>query len=285
MEEIVHALIHAVEDTVKLLPLLFLTYLLMEYLEHHSGSKLSRVLGAAKKNGPLYGSLFGLIPQCGFAGAAANLYAGGAITVGTLLAVFLATSDEMLPILVSTRMPVEKILLILGVKLLCGVLVGFLADWVNRRRHRHRDVDIHDFCSRENCSCEGGIWMSALRHTVKIGLVILLAVAVLNVVFAFIPQQKVAQFCNIPVLGELLMTLIGLMPNCAASVLVTDLYAQGVILAGPMFAGLLANAGVGLLVLFRVNRKVRENLVIVAVLSVSAVLLGTLLGIVFHGLL
>ncbi len=281
MEEIIHALVHALEDTLKLLPLLFLTYLLMEYLEHHAGGRLNRMLGAAKKGGPFFGALFGLIPQCGFAGAASNLYAGGAITVGTLLAVFLATSDEMLPILISTRMPVWQILTILGVKLVCGVVIGFLADWLVSRRARQHSRDIHDFCTQENCSCEGGIFMSALRHTIKIALVILAAVAVLNVVFEFVPREEVARICNIPILGEMLMALIGLMPNCAASILVTDLYVEGVIHAGPMFAGLLANAGVGLLVLFRVNRKGKENLTIAGTLAVSAVILGIVLGLAF----
>lgn len=285
MEEFTHAIIHALEDTAKLLPLLFLTYLLMEYLEHHTGGRLNRTLTAAKKGGPFFGSLLGLIPQCGFAGAASNLYAGGAITMGTLLAVFLATSDEMLPILISTRMPVWQILAILGVKLVCGMVVGFLVDWFIRRQNRQSERDIHDFCQQENCSCEGGIFRSALRHTVKIALVILMAVAVLNVVFAFVPREDVAKICNIPVLGELLMAIIGLMPNCAASVLVTDLYVEGVIGCGPMFAGLLANAGVGLLVLFRVNRKGKENLAIAATLAGSAVILGIVLGFVLGGVL
>ncbi len=285
LEEFTHAIIHALEDTAKLLPLLFLTYLLMEYLEHHTGGRLSRTMTAAKKGGPFFGSLLGLIPQCGFAGAASNLYAGGAITMGTLLAVFLATSDEMLPILISTRMPVWQILAILGVKLVCGIVVGFLVDGFVCRQNRQHERDIHDFCRQENCSCEGGIFRSALRHTVKIALVILVAVAVLNVVFEFVPREDVARICNIPVLGEVLMAIIGLMPNCAASVLVTDLYVEGVIGCGPMFAGLLANAGVGLLVLFRVNRKGRENLTIAALLACSAVILGIVLGFAFDGIL
>lgn len=285
MEEIIHALIHALEDTIKLLPLLFLTYLLMEYLEHHAGGRLNRMLSAAKKGGPFFGALFGLIPQCGFAGAASNLYAGGTITMGTLLAVFLATSDEMLPILISTRMPAWQILTILGIKLVCGMAVGFFVDFMVRRQNRQHSRDIHDFCEQENCSCEGGIFMSALRHTVKITLVILVAVAVLNVVFELVPREEVAQICNIPVLGEMLMALIGLMPNCAASILITDLYVEGVIHAGPMLSGLLANAGVGLLVLFRVNKKGKENLTIAGILVASAVVLGILLGLAFGGIL
>lgn len=272
-------------DTGKILPILFLTYLLMEYLEHHAGGKAARLLQRARGAGPFFGALLGLVPQCGFSGAAASFYAGGAITAGTLLAVFLATSDEMLPILISAQVPGKTVLTILGVKLVCGVLVGFLADFFLRLRHVGRHREIHEFCEREHCSCDGGILRSALRHTVKIILLIFAVTVLLNLVFLYLPKERIAAVWSIPVLGELLAAIVGLLPNCAASVMITDLYLSGVMGPGPMLAGLLVNAGVGLLVLFRVNRNRRENLAIGGTLLLSGVILGTICGLLFTGIL
>jgi len=270
-------------DTGKLLPILFLTYLLMEYLEHHAGGKVAKLLQQSRGAGPVFGALLGLIPQCGFSGAAASFYAGGAITTGTLLAVFLATSDEMLPILISSRVSGKIVLLILGVKLVCGVLVGYLVDLCLRLRHVSSHREIHDFCEQEHCSCEGGILRSALRHTVKITALIFAVTTVLNVVFLHLPKQSLAAVWNIPVLGELLAAIVGLMPNCAASVMITDLYVNGVMGPGPMLSGLMVNAGVGLLVLFRVNKNYRENLEIAGGLLLSGILLGTACGLLLSG--
>lgn len=272
-------------DTGKILPILFLTYLLMEYLEHHAGGKAARLLQRARGAGPFFGALLGLVPQCGFSGAAASFYAGGAITAGTLLAVFLATSDEMLPILISAQVPGKTVLTILGVKLVCGVLVGFLVDFFLRLRHVGRHREIHEFCEREHCSCDGGILRSALRHTVKIILLIFAVTVLLNLVFLYLPKERIAAVWSVPVLGELLAAIVGLLPNCAASVMITDLYLSGVMGPGPMLAGLLVNAGVGLLVLFRVNRNRRENLAIGGTLLLSSVILGTICGLLFTGIL
>lgn len=272
-------------DTGKILPILFLTYLLMEYLEHHAGGKAARLLQRARGAGPFFGALLGLVPQCGFSGAAASFYAGGAITAGTLLAVFLATSDEMLPILISAQVPGKTVLTILGVKLVCGVLVGFLVDFFLRLRHVGRHREIHEFCEREHCSCDGGILRSALRHTVKIILLIFAVTVLLNLVFLYLPKERIAAVWSVPVLGELLAAIVGLLPNCAASVMITDLYLSGVMGPGPMLAGLLVNAGVGLLVLFRVNRNRRENLAIGGTLLLSGVILGTICGLLFAGIL
>lgn len=272
-------------DTGKILPILFLTYLLMEYLEHHAGGKAARLLQRARGAGPFFGALLGLVPQCGFSGAAASFYAGGAITAGTLLAVFLATSDEMLPILISAQVSGKTVLTILGVKLVCGVLVGFLVDFFLRLRHVGRHREIHEFCEREHCSCDGGILRSALRHTVKIILLIFAVTVLLNLVFLYLPKERIATVWSIPVLGELLAAIVGLLPNCAASVMITDLYLSGVMGPGPMLAGLLVNAGVGLLVLFRVNRNRRENLAIGGTLLLSGVILGTICGLLFTGIL
>ena len=150
------ALLDALVDTGKLLPILFLTYLLMEYLEHHAGGRLGRCLQRSRGAGPALGAALGLVPQCGFSGAASSLYAAGTITMGTLLAVFLSTSDEMLPILLSSQVPLATVGTILGLKFLAGAAVGFGVDGVLRLRRSQREPDIHGFCQQEHCSCEGG---------------------------------------------------------------------------------------------------------------------------------
>ncbi len=276
------AVLDALMDTIKLLPILFFTYLLMEYLEHHAGSKLALALSRWKKAGPLLGAGLGLIPQCGFSGAVASLYAGGAVTMGTLLAVFLATSDEMLPILISAQIPVSTVALILGIKLAAGCLVGCLVDLLHRSR---QTLQIHDLCEAAHCSCEDGILRSALRHTLQIILLILAVNLALNVLFSALPRESIGAVWRIPVLGELAAGALGLLPNCAASVMISQFYVQGVMPAGPMLAGLMVNAGVGLLILFRVNRSRKESLKIAGILLSSGVMLGLLLGIALRGVL
>ncbi len=213
------ALLDALLDTGKLLPILFLTYLFMEYLEHHAGGRIARLLQRSRGAGPALGAALGLIPQCGFSGAASSLYAAGAITMGTLLAVFLSTSDEMLPILLSAQVPLSTVGVILGIKFLSGAAVGLVVDGVLRFRRVQREPDIHAFCEQEHCSCEGGIFLSALRHTVKIILLIFVVTCLLNLAFVRLPHERLQDLWSIPVLGEVVAAILGLFPNCAASVL------------------------------------------------------------------
>lgn len=271
------ALLDALIDTLKLSPLLFLTYLLMEYLEHHEGGRLSAWLARSRKAGPAVGAALGLVPQCGFSGAAANLFSGGAITMGTVVAVFLATSDEMLPILISAHVQPAVVAVILGVKLVSGLLVGYIVDLVLHMGF-DRNREIHDFCEQEHCDCEGGMFRSALVHTIKIVVLIFLVTAVLNVAALLLPKDRVAAVCNLPVLGEVMTAILGLIPNCASSVLITNLYVEGVLDLGPMLSGLLVNAGVGLLVLFRVNPNRKENLSVLGILLASGIALGLFFG-------
>ena len=281
----VDALLDALVDTGKLLPILFLTYLLMEYLEHHAGVGISRCLQRSRGAGPALGAALGLVPQCGFSGAASSLYAAGTITMGTLLSVFLATSDEMLPILLSAQVPLPTVGAILGLKFLAGAAVGFAVDAVLRLQHHQREPDIHGFCQQEHCSCEGGIFRSALRHTVKIVILIFAVTLLLNLAFLWLPHQKLQVVWNIPVVGEVVAAFLGLFPNCAASVLLTNLYVQGIMGLGPMLSGLMVNAGVGLLVLFRVSRNRKENWTVVGLLLLSGILLGSVFGLLFGEIL
>ncbi len=274
-------------DSVKLLPFLFLTYLCMELLEHRAGDRLLEKISAVDKAGPFVGAVFGIVPQCGFSAAASSLFAGRVITVGTLLAIYLSTSDEMLPILLSSAVPVTTILKLLGVKMLIAMLSGFLIEvCLHKVLHREEDdMDIHTVCEEEHCHCEDGVFVSACKHTLRIFVYIIIISLVLNALIHFVGEDTLASvFSNQPLLGQMIAALVGLIPNCASSVVITSLYVDGMIGAGMMMAGLLANAGVGLLVLFRLNRNSRQNLMIVCLLYVLAVIWGlliSLLGIQF----
>ena len=282
-----HTLSHTIEDSVKLLPFLFFTYLLMELLEHTTGGKVQNKIKNAGKVGPLWGGLLGIMPQCGFSAAASSLYAGRVITVGTLLAVFLSTSDEMLPIFISEAVAPATIIKILGAKVCIAIVSGFLAElvYVNILKKKEKDMDIHVVCEEEQCSCEDGVLKSALKHTFKIFVYILLITFMLTFVIELIGEDQLAVvFQDIPVVGEMIAALVGLIPNCASSVVITELYLSGIIGAGAMMSGLLVNAGVGLLVLFRLNRDWKQNAGIMAALYGFGVVWGViieLLGIVF----
>lgn len=282
-----HTLSHTIEDSVKLLPFLFLTYLFMELLEHTTGGKVQNKIKNAGKVGPLWGGLLGIMPQCGFSAAAASLYAGRVITVGTLLAVFLSTSDEMLPIFISEAVAPATIVKILAAKVCIAIISGFLAElvYVNVFKKKEKDMDIHVVCEEEHCSCEDGVLKSALKHTLKIFVYILLITFILTLVIEMIGEDHLAVvFQNIPIVGEMIAALVGLIPNCASSVVITELYLSGIIGAGAMMSGLLVNAGVGLLVLFRLNRNWKQNAGIMAALYGFGVVWGViieLLGIVF----
>ncbi len=270
-------------DSVKLLPFLFLTYLVMEYLEHRAGEKMQDIIRRSGKAGPAIGGLLGIFPQCGFSAAASNLYAGRIISLGTLMAVFLSTSDEMLPIMISENVGISMMAKVLGVKVLFAVIAGFGIDLVYRRKEK--DMQIEHLCERHHCHCERGIWKSALHHTLEIFLYILVISFVLNLIIALIGEEALgALILNRPVFSVLIAALVGMIPNCAASVIVTKLYLGGVLGAGALVAGLLSGTGVGYLVLLRVNDDRRENLRILLLLYVIGAVSGMLveiLGLVF----
>lgn len=282
-----HILEHSFEDTIKLLPFLFLTYLAMELLEHYTGNKLNKKIQNAGMLGPLWGALLGVVPQCGFSAAAASFYSGRVIGVGTLIAVFLSTSDEMLPILLSESVPFAVVIRILGTKVLLACLSGFLAEFIYQKllHKKEGEMDIHVVCEEEHCSCEDGVLISAVKHTLKIFFYILLITFALNLVIHAVGEDALAQVSsNVPVLGQALAALVGLIPNCASSVVITQLYLKGVISAGMMMSGLLVNAGIGTLVLIRLNRNVKQNFGIIAAVYGFGVVWGILLdllGVVF----
>lgn len=284
LHELVHILEHSFLDTLKLVPFLFLTYLLMEFIEHKTSSKVKNAIHKSGKAGPLIGGLLGAVPQCGFSASAAGLYAGRVISLGTLIAIFLSTSDEMLPILISEKADVKLILQILGIKVAIGMVAGFIIDFVMKFRKKQPEEEwkIHDMCEHGHCNCEKSIWKSALKHTLQIVFFILIVNVVLNGVIEFVSEESLGNlFFTKPVIGELVAGLVGLIPNCASSVIITQLFLEGVISFGSMMSGLLVGSGVGVLVLFRVNESLKDNLKILALLYTIGVGSGILLGLVF----
>lgn len=260
-------------DSVRLLPFLFVTYLVMEYLEHKTGDKMQQAIRSAGKGGPIIGGMLGIFPQCGFSAAASNLYAGRIITLGTLVAVFLSTSDEMLPIMISRNAGAAMIIKVLAVKLVVAVAAGFVIDLIFRANKK--DMQIEHLCEQHHCHCENGIWKSALHHTVEIFVYILLISLALNLLIAWIGEEALGGIIlDRPIVGTLLAGLVGLIPNCAASVAVTQLYLDGVLGAGGMLAGLLSGSGVGLLVLLKVNDDWKENIRVIGLLYAIGVATG-----------
>ena len=303
-----HVLEHSIEDTLYLIPFLFVTYLAMEWLEHKAGDKAEEAVRRAGAAGPVVGALVGIVPQCGFSAAAATLWAGRVITLGTLFAVFLSTSDEMLPIFLAEQVAPMTILKIMGVKLMIGMVMGFVVDAAIRLARRDRErLRIHELCERDRCHCngeceaceqqpelaydfehdeahehhhEGGsILRSALKHTAQVTVFIFVITLVLDGALELVGEDALAAFLGSnPVLSVLGSALVGLIPNCAASVVIAQLYVEGALGAGAMMAGLLVSAGVGLLVLFRTNRRLRQNLIVLAGLWATGVFWGLVIS-------
>ena len=273
------AVLDGTVDTLKLVPFLFVTYLLMEYIEHRTSDRTRMMIRRADRFGPLPGGLLGIVPQCGFSAAAAGLYAGRVITAGTLIAVFLSTSDEMLPIFLSNRVQAGLIIRILLTKAVYGVIAGFLVDFLFRKLNVRRIREgIHGMCEADHCHCdEGGILPAAIRHTLSIVLFLFIFTVLLNVLLEAVGTGNMDKLLlNRPVIGQMLAALIGLIPNCAASVAITTLYLEGAMSAGAMMAGLMAGGGVGILVLARSNRSRRETAQIIGILYVTGVIGGLL---------
>lgn len=356
MDLLLHFFEHALEDTLALVPFLFVTYIALEALEHAAGARANAVVRRAGAAGPVVGALLGVVPQCGFSAMAATLYAGRVVTLGTLVAVFLSTSDEMLPMLVAERVESGLLLRVLGLKVLVALITGVLADLAIRALRKNARVhaflrrtvfsvrrdgmeaDVVDqmaeggetaehicrLCEQDHCGCGhehvhvhghghddergrardcaddhghghagdhghghdhghaggrfgivGSIAKSAVSHTVQVSLFIFLVTFALVLVLETVGEDALAAFLSgNQLLAVFASALVGLVPNCSASVVITQLYLEGVLGFAPLMAGLLTSAGVGYLVLFRTNRHPRENAVIVACLFLVACVWG-----------
>ena len=358
MDLLIDILLDAGKDTLSLVPFLLVTYLALETLEHVAGDRVNGAIKRAGAAGPVVGSLLGMVPQCGFSAMAATLYAGRVVTLGTLVAVFLSTSDEMLPLLLAEQVPVQTMAMLLASKALIALVTGFIVDAAirglrrNARAHAairrtvlgtaanpahvncaHDDhtggdiIDevaeagvsadhIHELCERDHCGCdededehghdhgndhghvdehehhhghshdhshEGApvlsIIRSAISHTVQVSVFIFLVTLILVAVLETFGESAIEQFLRgnetLAVLGS---ALVGLIPNCSASVVITQLYLEGVLQLAPMLAGTLISAGVGYLVLFRTNRSARENAVFLVMMYVIGAGWGLILS-------
>lgn len=282
-------------DALKLLPFLFITYLIMEYIEHKMGHKTKSAIKKSGKWGPIIGSILGVFPQCGFSVSATNLYAGRVITLGTLIAVYLSTSDEMLPIFISEAVSPVIILKILGIKLIIGMIAGVIIDLfvhiiiknknkkiVQQNEEDSEENEIGHMCEEEHCHCnESGILKSAIHHTLSILVFIVLITFIINIVVHFVGEDTIAGWIlNKPVIGPVIASLIGLIPNCAASVIITNMYLENVISLGSMISGLLTGAGVGLAVLFKTNNRIKENMSIIILLYAIGVISGIMIDLI-----
>lgn len=322
MPQLLDTLADATLDTLELVPFLFLTYLAMEALEHAGSGRAERLIARADKSGPIVGALLGALPQCGFSAMAGTLYAGRVISAGTLVAVILSTSDEMVPVFLAHQQPPARLLALMAAKVVVGLVVGLVVDVALRALHRAGDGHAHvrELCERAHCGCdEAGeadqatepataaavapqeaasagaptpavahshahaawhIARSALVHTGEVTFFIFLITLAFGLAMNAVGEDALAAFLGThPLRATLLAALVGLIPNCGASVAITELYLDGSLAAGPMFAGLLVSGGMGLLVLFRTNADQRQNVLIA--LFVYAV--GVACGLVVSG--
>ena len=279
MHEIIHEIfLHGILDTLYVIPFLFLTYLLMEFIEHKASDKAVGFMHKAGTFGPLAGGALGAVPQCGFPSVASNLYCGRVISLGTLVAVFLSCSDEMLPIMISSALGVKTIVGVLVYKVAAAVIAGFAVDIIlhlfNKKTPK---IDIDELCENDNCHCERGIFYSALHHTASITLFILLFTFIINALVFAVGEESLGKIMyDKPLISHLIAAIFGLIPNCAASVALTGFYTDGFITLGTMLSGLFSGSGIGLLVLFKVNKHLKENLAIIAILVFSGFLFGLL---------
>ena len=259
----------------------------MEFIEHKASQKVKDTMTKAGNFGPVIGGAFGAVPQCGFSAAAANLYTGRVISLGTLIAVFLSTSDEMLPILVAGNMKIGTVLLIIVYKCAVGIAMGFTIDLVMKAmKFKKEDINIDEICDNDDCHCENGILRSALHHTLSVSLFILLVTLALNTLLFFVGEDALSgSLLTVPFVSHLLCALVGLIPNCASSVALTSLAMSGVIPTGALMSGLFSGAGVGLLILYRMNRRPKENIIITALLVGIGIIFGLLADLVGISLL
>ncbi len=279
MEFLTHILLHTLEDALPMLPFLFGAYLLIEFLEHRAGERLERILSRSGRFGPLGGALLGCVPQCGFSIAAANFYAGGIISAGTLCAVFLSTSDEAIPVLLAHPESLSRIGPRLLAKILIALVAGFAIDTLGRGLFPPRRPleSFHCHCEEEHCGCEESLLRGAVHHPLQTFLFIFVFVLVMNGALELIGQESLSRLLMGGSLWQpVIAGLIGLIPNCASSVLLTELYLSGNLSFGSVIAGLCTGAGMGLPVLFRVNRNLRENLTILGLVYAIGTGIGVL---------
>ena len=280
-EVLEHTLEHTLEDSIKLLPFLIVTYLIMEAVERAAGGKTASIIEKSGPAGPFFGALLGAFPQCGFSAAASNFYSAGLIGLGTLLAVFMSTSDEMLPVFIAEQVPVSTILKILAAKVVIGTVTGYGVFFLSKRIFQKKKEELlsHRKEHGHDCSDEGhSLVVEALIRSAKTFAFIFVITFVLDLIIEVVGEEAISSvFQDTPVVGQVIAGAVGLIPNCASSIIISQLYISGVISAGAMMTGLLVSAGVGVLVLFEENHNLKENLLIMLLLYTISLAWGILI--------
>lgn len=268
-------------DTIKLIPFLFIAFLLIELMEHKLSNKNKKIITKSKKYGPVLGSLLGALPQCGFSVMATNLYVTRIITLGTLISIYLSTSDEMLPILISEKAPINLIIKVILIKVLLGIIYGILIDILFTKVFKNKEKENYEICDKEHCHCEEHILLSSLKHTLKIALFILITTFILNTLFHYVGKEFLSKILlKDNIFGPFITCLIGLIPNCGASVILTELYLNNAISLAALLSGLLSSSGTALLVLFKSNKNIKENIFILSLLYLIGVFTGIILELI-----
>ena len=302
---ILEILWHTVKETALILPFMFAAFLVIGVLERGAGRKMISLILAADKIGPLAGGLLGALPSCGFSAASSNLFGAGLLTTGTLLAVYLSTSDEMLAVMVANRIDALTIFKILAIKVGSAIICGFLVDGVTRLFYKlveikskknaasgesedeiNEDELIDDAmecgCSDAFCAAKGNLITSSLVRTLRLFALIFAISLLLNIVLHFVDKQVIAEFLSeLPVLGCIITGFLGLIPNCAVSVALTEFWIDGIISAPMMLSGLMTGAGSGLIILLRTNKNKLENITFIGLLLFFGILFGSISGILF----
>ena len=268
-------------DTLNLVPFLFIAYLILEFVEHTSQKNMLNIIKKSNKYGPLFGAICGLFPHCGFSAVASSFYSTRVITIGTLFAVFMATSDEMVPIFLSEGISLEFIFELLSIKFICALVVGFVLDFIFKKTKQN--IKIKEFCDCSHCHCGENILYSAFEHTAKIIFLIFIVSFIFGSLVEGIGEEKISMLLSDHfIFSKFIVTGIGLIPNCAASVILSKLYLNGAISVSSLLSGLLVGAGVGLVVLFKMNKDMKENLKILGMLYAIGVILGFILELILH---
>lgn len=277
MKEII---LETIIDSIKLIPFLFIAFLIIELIEHKFSKKQLSLVEKSGKFGPVIGSLLGIFPQCGFSVLATNLYITKIISLGTLISIYLSTSDEMLPILISRNVEFSLIIKILSIKIIIGIITGFIIDMIFKKRVEKQDYHI---CEEEDCHCDEGIIKPVLKHTINILIFIVVINFILTTSFEYLGKDYISKiFMKNSIFGPFISSLVGLIPNCGSSVMITELYLNNTITFGSMLSGLLSGSGVAILILFKTNKNLKENIKIISIIYFGGVLSGIIIDTIIN---